>query len=148
MNWIFYTASIIIGGLLATQVSINNAIKQDLGHPLMAAITNFTVGVICLLIFTFGSGNSQYLSNFGSIGEISWWKFLGGMLGAIFVTSSVIIGPKIGLAAFFTLIIAGQLIIGMLYDHIGFLGLPEQSISIQKVIGGCLLVAGAYMMNR
>lgn len=148
MNWIFYLSALFIGGLLATQVALNNEVKITVGHPLAAAIVSFAVGIVSLLVFTFSSGNAGSLSNFSELTELSWWKFLGGMIGATYITSSIIIGPKIGLANMFVLIIAGQLVVGMFYDHIGFLGLPQNPVTLKKVLGALLVMAGVILMQR
>ena len=46
------------------------------------------------------------------------------------------------------LIVAGQLVTAVLMDHFGVLGLNENPISVQKLFGICLLIAGAWMVNK
>ena len=70
------------------------------------------------------------------------WLFVGGgVLGAAYVTSSTLLIPRIGAAALMALIVAGQLIAGMLIDRIGFLGMAVREISLGRVAGAVLLMA-------
>jgi len=55
---------------------------------------------------------------------------------------------KVGAANMFVLIVAGQLLTAILMDHYGWLGLKENPISVQKLLGILLVVAGAYLVNK
>jgi transporter family-2 protein len=45
-------------------------------------------------------------------------------------------------------IIASQLMAGMLLDHFGVLGYVVREISPMRILGVCLLVAGAVLVQR
>ena len=80
--------------------------------------------------------------------EVTRRSVAGGLLGAFFVTVIIFSVPKIGSANVFALVIAGQLFIGLLYDHFGLLGFPQNSINWVKVLGVLLLIVGAYLINK
>ena len=48
----------------------------------------------------------------------------------------------------FVLIVAGQLFTALLMDHFGVLGMRENPISLQKMIGIVLVIGGAYLVNK
>jgi transporter family-2 protein len=56
--------------------------------------------------------------------------------------------PKIGAANVFALVIAGQLLMGLIYDHFGLLGFPQNSVNWVKVGGVLLMIGGAYLINK
>jgi bacterial/archaeal transporter family-2 protein len=47
-----------------------------------------------------------------------------------------------------TLIIIGQLLLGILVDHFGWLGVPIHPVSITRMIGVLALIGGGYMIAR
>ena len=76
------------------------------------------------------------------------WLFVaGGMLGGFYVTLSTILTPRIGAAALMAFLVTGQLLAGMLIDRAGLLGVAVREISVGRVAGALLLLAGALMIR-
>jgi bacterial/archaeal transporter family-2 protein len=48
----------------------------------------------------------------------------------------------------FSLIVAGQMLITLVLDHFGFLGLPVKEISLARVGGILLITAGVVIIRR
>jgi bacterial/archaeal transporter family-2 protein len=44
--------------------------------------------------------------------------------------------------------IAGQIVMALLMDHVGALGLPREPINMGRVLGALLVVAGVVMVRR
>lgn len=76
-----------------------------------------------------------------------WWMWLGGILGAFFITSVIFIAPIIGPTKLFGSIIASQLIFSVIVDHYGWMGFDVQLINLRKIIGVLLLIAGAFLVQ-
>jgi transporter family-2 protein len=55
--------------------------------------------------------------------------------------------PRLGAAALMAFLVAGQLIAGMVIDRIGLLGVAVREISVGRIAGALLLVAGAVMVR-
>jgi transporter family-2 protein len=71
----------------------------------------------------------------------------GGLLGALFVTSSIVLTPRIGVAAVVALGIAGQVIASLMLDRFGFLGMAVRELSLGRLAGALMVVAGALMVR-
>ena len=71
----------------------------------------------------------------------------GGALGTVYVTSAVVLTPQIGAAAVMGLAVTGQLLAGLVVDKTGFLGAPMHEITLGRIGGAVLLVAGAVMIR-
>ena len=81
-------------------------------------------------------------------GQPAWWLFVtGGALGTVYVTSAVVLTPQIGAAAVMGLAVTGQLLAGLVVDKFGFLGAPAHEITLGRIGGAVLLVAGAVMIR-
>ncbi len=137
---------VLAGAFIAIQAPINAQLARGLGVPVAAAAISFLAGAIVLGIVTFFTTRAQGIA-------IDWrapapWLFVaGGALGAVYVTSSVMLTPRIGAAALMAFLVAGQLLAGMLVDRIGFLGVAVREISMGRIVGAALLLVGALMIR-
>jgi len=68
-------------------------------------------------------------------------------MGAFFITSVILIAPKIGPTQLFGLIIASQLTFSVVVDHYGWLGFQAQPINVKKMIGVLFLMAGTFLIQ-
>jgi transporter family-2 protein len=68
-------------------------------------------------------------------------------LGTVYVTTAIFLTPRIGAAAVMAFAVSGQLLAGILLDRIGFLGMAVREISVGRIGGAVLLVAGALMIR-
>ena len=56
--------------------------------------------------------------------------------------------PELGAGIAATLIIVGQLMVGLVVDHFGWFGVPVRPIDITRLVAAALLLAGGYLMVR
>jgi transporter family-2 protein len=137
---------ILAGAFIAIQAPINSELSKGLGLPVAAAAFSFLSGAIVLGIVSFAVTRTQGIS-------LDWrapapWLFVaGGMLGGAYVTSATILTPKLGAAALMAFLVTGQLLAGMLIDRVGFLGVAVREISVGRIAGALLLIAGALMIR-
>ena len=137
---------VVAGACIAVQAPINAQLGRDLGLPFAAAFVSFAAGTVVLAIVTFSVSAAT-----GTVihwSQPAWWLFVtGGALGTVYVTSAVILTPQIGAAAVMGLAVTGQLIAGLIVDRFGFLGTPTHEITVGRMAGAALLVAGALMIR-
>jgi transporter family-2 protein len=137
---------VLAGAFVAVQAPVNAELARGLGSTIAAATVSFLAGAIVLGILTFAFSRAQ-----GTV--IDWrvpapWLFIvGGCLGAVYVTSTIILIPRLGAAALMAFLVAGQLIAGMVIDRIGLLGVAVREISVGRIAGALLLVTGAVMVR-
>jgi len=137
---------VISGACIAVQAPINAQLGRDLGLPFAAAFVSFAAGAILLGIVTFTVSAAAHVTI--NWQQPAWWLFFaGGALGTVYVTSAVVLTPQIGAAAVMGLAVTGQLLAGLVVDKIGFLGAPAHEITLGRIGGAVLLVAGALMIR-
>ena len=73
---------------------------------------------------------------------------IGGFLGAFFVTAAVMLVPRLGVAMTFSLIIAGQMIVTLIIDHFGLLGVPMKEVSLARIFGIALIAGGVVLIRK
>jgi bacterial/archaeal transporter family-2 protein len=131
------------GIAVAVQPSVNARLAQKVG-VLESSCLSFAVGTLVLLALLLASGKG----NLKGLGEVAWWEWTGGVLGAFFVTMTIFIVPRIGTTAAMTSIIAAQLITGVLLDHFGAFGLRQYPLDLKRTIGCLLLLAGVALIGK
>ena len=145
-NYFFIFLAIIAGMMMPTQAAINNKLAGYVESPILAAFISFAIGTLALFIYMIATGVPLgNLANAPNAPVIAW---IGGILGAFFVTSTVILVPRIGVALTFSLIIAGQMLITLVIDHLGWLGVPEKPISLLRVLGVTLITIGVVLVRK
>jgi len=143
---IWLVHALAAGGILALQLGVNARLAAAVGHPVVAALISFLVGTVILGAFALML--RLPLPALSSVRATPWWVFLGGgIMGAFFVSSVVVLAPRLGAAVTLTFAIAGQVILSMVIDHYGLLGLPETPISLSRAVGAALLLAGIALIR-
>jgi len=147
MNWIFLFLAFLIGISNAVQSGVNAQLRESFNNPILAAVTSFSVGLIILLI-SFACFNKNPVPSISNLKQIPWTHFLGGALGAFYVITVIFIVRKIGSSNMMCLIIAGQMATVMTIDHFGLQGFTIHQITLPRIAGAVLLVAGVYLILK
>jgi bacterial/archaeal transporter family-2 protein len=136
--------TLIMGALLPIQAALNGKLMRTFGHPVIGATISFLTGTIILLIYAFSIRSSF---NTSLIRETHWYHWTGGLIGALYVTGIIVLIPRLGAGLAFALIVSGQLIMSLMMDHYGFLGVPVNPVNPSKLIGIGLLIAGVLLIR-
>jgi transporter family-2 protein len=72
----------------------------------------------------------------------------GGIFGATFILMAVIVTPKLGAALMLAASIVGQLAAALVIDHYGWFGADIIPVSLTRIGGVLLLVAGVILLRR
>ncbi|MBZ0156414.1 MAG: DMT family transporter [Alphaproteobacteria bacterium] len=144
MSKIFLFLFMFCAGIAAAvQPSINGRLARKVG-VIESSFISFTVGAAVLLALVLLAGRG----GLKGIGEATWWELTGGVLGAFFVSMSIVAVPRIGTAATMAAVIAGQLITGLLIDHFGLFGFRPLPFDAKRAAGAVLLFAGAFLIFK
>jgi bacterial/archaeal transporter family-2 protein len=139
------TFAIAAGFCVALQAAANGKFRQNLDSPLYAAFFS-----ICGTILTATLAIAVMrppAPAMAAVRETAWWNWIGGPLGAIIVLAGAALAPRLGVAAFMTLVIAGQLLCSLILDHYALMGLPENPLTWQRVLGAAFIVAGVVCVK-
>lgn len=132
------------GGLVALQAPINSGLGKATGG-LPAALVSFSVGSLCLAAIVVLSGKAGGL---GSTFDVSWYYLVGGLLGAVYVTTALTAVAAIGAGGVAAATVTGQLTAAVAIDRLGLFGLDQVPLSFARVAGIALLLAGTYLILR
>ena len=141
---LFILMALVAGISVPTQAGINAQLGLWTRSPVLAATISFAVGTLTLVIYTFATRIP--LPALAGIGAHPWWIWTGGVLGAFFVTATIILVPKLGATTMVTTVLAGQMFASLLLDHFGLLGYPLHPISIGRIAGVTLVCVGVWLI--
>lgn len=146
MNLIYLLFAFLTGLAITVQAGVNANLRQAMTNPVLAASISFGTGFLILLLILFATGGT--VPPVETIRQVNWWKWTGGLIGAVYVTTVIVSVPKIGTANLVSLSVAGQLVAALVLDHYGLLGFAEHPANGWRLLGIALIMAGAMLVVR
>ncbi|MEO1584797.1 MAG: DMT family transporter [Planctomycetota bacterium] len=149
-QWVFIGLAVLTGMVIPLQPGMNAEMARQTGSPFVASLLSFCGGVLVLFAVVVGQravSGEGVQGVLGGLGSAPWWSYLGGLVGAVFVTVSVVLAPRLGAAVLVAGIVTGQLIGSLIVDHAGLVGFARQPVTWPRAIGACLLICGVVVMQ-
>ncbi|MCQ4346136.1 DMT family transporter [Pseudomonas stutzeri] len=145
-SWFLLALPLLSGAMMPVQAGVNAQLARHIDSVLAASLISFVVGSLALLFVTLAQ--RELPTSLAPFRGLSWWHWTGGLLGVLFVVSAAFAAPRVGALLFMSLILAGQLTAAVVLDHFGWAGFPQSSLSLGKVAGLVLVVAGVWLIRR
>lgn len=139
---LLYLIAVLGGAASALQSSANGQLGAVIG-PINAAVVSTAIGLLSLL--SYGLITNQL--------DVRAWTssppylLVGGVLGAVFVTSVIYVVPRLGVVSAVMLAVLGQLIVAVVVDQFGLLGNPRIEVSFIR-LAGIAMVATGFLLAR
>ena len=127
--------AILAGVSIVLSRIINYVLAEKIGL-FQGTFFNYLLGFIGSLLLLLISGDTLKLFSLSSY-QGTWWAYLGGLVGVGVIALSSFLSSKISALYLTLLLFVGQLFGGMLLDYV-----VNGDFSIQKMIGGILVVVG------
>lgn len=144
LNNLWVIAIGLIGG---AAVGIQSPIAGAMGQKVGGIASSFIIhlsGMVFSGLFLYLRGGEK-IRNWNTL---PWYMLCAGIFGVILYQTISITLPRLGSTMMVTLIIIGQLLLGVVIDHFGLLGVPVHPISISRLIGVLALLTGEYLIAR
>jgi transporter family-2 protein len=132
------------GAGLAIQAAVNTQLRAATGSALWAAVISSALAVALLAMVELFARDALQVTR---LATYPWWIWIGGIMGAVYVFAIVAFTRHLGVALVFAAIVVGQLLMGLLIDHFGWFRVPMEPMSVTRLIGALLLVAGMIMIR-
>lgn len=146
MNQSLTLAFLVAAGIgLVVQNTLMVRITQSSSTILIAMLLNSLVGIVLfvsILLIKQGIAGFQEL-----VASVKWWTLIPGLLGSFFVFASISGYQHVGAATTIAVLIASQLIGGLVMDVVKSEGVALRAL-IGPVCGAVLLVIGAWLVAR
>jgi len=131
------------GSAITVQAGLNAQVGRMLGHPLWATLVSLTVSIISIVpLLVIFRVTPPHLS---SLDSAPWWVWIGGALGAFFITVALMTAPELGAVIFVSAVVMGQTIASLVLDHFAIAGFPSRPVTLMRIAGALLVVAGVLL---
>jgi len=137
--------AIAVGAAVPLQSAVNAQMAVSQGHPLYGAVTNTLVASLTLLLLILALRLPPPDLKTAAGGP--WWLWTGGLVGAAFVFGALFVAPRIGAAAFAAATIFGTVAASLLIDQFGLFGFPVRPMSLSRLAGTGLVLAGVLLLQ-
>ncbi len=131
---------------IVIQQALNANLRTALSSAVWSGFASYFVGLLCMVLLAVALRDPVPSAAVAS--RIPWWAWSGGLFGAIFIGLAIYLIPILGAATFISLLIAGQMLTSVTFDHFGWLGLEQRSVDLPRLIGAALLIAGVVLIRR
>ena len=131
----------LMGGVaVGIQAPLSSMISQRLGVMESVFIIHIGGGIAALIpIFYYGGGKlTQWRS-------VPWYALCAGIFGLVVIFSMSYMIPRIGVATALIILLAGQLLIGTMLDHFGFLGAAVRPLDFTRIFGLGVVLLGVWL---
>jgi len=133
------------GASFVMQQAVNADLRGSIGSAAWAGFVSYAGGTLCMLLLAVAL--RDVLPTRAVVQQSNWWAWSGGFFGAVYIAISILLVPRLGAATFIALLIAGQMIASLGFDHFGLFGVPRHAADITRLIGAALLVAGVVLIR-
>ena len=141
----YFVAALVIGCGAPFQAGINSSLAQALGHPLLAAASNTIVATLAILLAV--AILRVQPPDLKAVVAAPWWMWCGGLIGGFAVFGALNFAPRMGAAAYVSVAIMGTMSASLLIDHFGIAGFRQHVLTLPKLAGAGLVVAGMAIIQ-
>ncbi|HSL61680.1 MAG TPA: DMT family transporter [Desulfotignum sp.] len=133
-----------VGGIaVALQAQLMGSIDKHVGTLESVFVTygggGFIIGIIMILLRG---------GNLSSLSQVPWYTLLAGPTGLVLIAAIGYSVPRLGLVPAFTILVAAQFMTAALMDQFGLLGAEIRQISLSRVAGMVVMLAGIWLTLR
>lgn len=137
--------ALLMGAIISIYLPMISQTAKILGSGPMANIPFFAVALVSSIVIAISTGSRG--GEFQKIGALPLGLLTAGVMSAGMIIGSSYLIPRIGIGAFFVLLVSGQVLAGMVFGYFGMFGVPASAMTTGKVLGALLVIAGVYLVT-
>ena len=146
MQWALLLFAGFAGALNAVQNGANTRLNKAFDAP---GWTVALIGAVTMLSgVAYALGSRARVPSAAMATDGPWWMWIGGVFGALFVLSSLLVASKVGAGTFVGVTVTAGIVTSLLLDHFGLVGFPVHPAGWGRIAGGALMVAGLALIAR
>ena len=141
----YLVLAVFAGAMLPLQAATNARLANSVGGPVWAAALS---GLVLTIVLTLvASAASRGGPRLDGLCALPWWAWIGGFCGAVLLSVSTALTPRLGAEQMIALVMTGQVLGSIALDNFGLVGLARQPLDLKHAIAGALLIIGAVLMR-
>jgi transporter family-2 protein len=145
MKMHFYILTMFLGVVLAVHLAMNGKVGSVLQNARVGNALFWCIGALGAVAIGLSGWRSGALEPLKQVHPV---LLTAGVLGACLVFAIAWLIPKVGAGNIMIVLLAGQVIGGLVMSHYGWLGSPVQPITLAKVAGVVVMIGGVLLATR
>jgi transporter family-2 protein len=138
--------AIAAGVSIVIQQTLNANLRSALNSAAWSGFISYALGLVCMAVLVLAFRDPAPAASIAA--RMPLWGWSGGVFGAIFIGLGILLLPQLGAATFLALLVTGQMLASIAFDHFGWLGLTQRPIDALRLIGVALLIGGVVLIRR
>lgn len=130
-----------VGGIaVGLQAPLSSIISQRMGtlqSVFIIHVGGALASLVALVVLGWGKPENWR--------TVPWYAFGAGAFGLIVISSMTYMIPRVGIASAIIILLAGQLFIGSILDHYGFLGTVQRPLDLMRMAGLAVVFLGVWL---
>ena len=138
----FYLLTIFLGIVLTVHLAMNGKVGATINNVRVGNALFWCIGALGAVIIGLTGWESGALAPVRQLNPI---LLTAGLMGACLVFAIAWLIPHVGAGPLMIVLLAGQILGGLVLSHFGWLGSPHEPITITKVLGAGVMIGGAVI---
>jgi len=141
--WVVIAIGLLGGVAVGLQSPLAGAIGKRVGGTASSFIIHLSGAIFSGILLLLEGGE-----NIRGWVKLPWYMLSAGIFGLILYQTINVTLPRLGSTMMITLIIIGQLVVGIIIDHFGLFGVTMRHIDLTRILGVIALLIGGYLIAR
>ena len=149
----FYAILAFIDGIAcSTQIAVNGTLRVVVQSVSKATIVSMSVAIISTLtlmtvLFVLKGKNGIFDKTDELRPDFRVWMVSGGLFALTVVSGNAAVAPILGTGLSTIMNLIGMMASGLAIDAVGFLGIEKKPVTIKKIAGMLLMLAGTALIS-
>ncbi len=145
MSFFVGLIALLAGAANPFQSATNAELNKQLQQPIWAGIAVYATGLLGML---FVQALVRQPLPGGEAQHVSWWAWTGGLISIASTMAGLMLAQKLGSGLFTGLSLTASVVVSVLLDQFGILGLKQHTASPGRLAGCALLVVGIWLVAK
>lgn len=142
-DWLIIVIGLIGGAAVGLQSPLAGSMAQRIGGTASSLVMHLSGALFsAILLFLRGGERIREWKT------LPWYMLTAGIFGVVLYQTIGITLPRLGSTMMIVLIIIGQLVLGVIVDHFGLLGVVQRPIDLPRVLGVFALIVGGFLISK
>jgi transporter family-2 protein len=145
LAYIAILIALLAGAANPFQSATNGELNKQLHAPVWATVMVYVTGLAGVLLIQAFTREPLPLDKAASV---HWWAWTGGVISILATMAGVLFVQKLGSGTFTSLSLTASLIVSVVLDQFGWVGLKQHTASPGRLAGCGLLVVGVWLVSK
>ena len=145
MAWFAAIFAILSGAANPVQAAAHGQLNKQLQQWAWSGLVVYLVGTLGMVAVVAATRQPIPV---GNAPHVSWWAWTGGVISIFSTVAALLLVQKMGSGIFTSLSVTAALIMSVVLDQFGVMGLKQHPASAGRLIGCGLLIAGVWLVGK